>query len=144
MTGALVLVAFAGLVGCTPQPPDPDELQRWMNERQAEESKLGLANLTGLAEKGESPTEGEGISAGFEEPRVVNSLEFSCTGSEAMTVSIAIEGNGTSTSSEQAGLKCDESPHYILQSQNGVTKVTANASSADGFGAWAVVVVGPK
>lgn len=135
-------VVLAGLiVGCTAgqAPVRSEQAQAWLDQLD-----FGDEGMVATFSGGPSLDfdAGETIGVGYDPVAQVTSAEFSCFGEERMSVELWVEGVESATTLREEDLLCEASPHTIEIAMEAVDGVRANAVSADGTGAWAVVVRG--
>jgi hypothetical protein len=143
---AAVLLLALGAAACTaPQGADPDEVQRWMSERDAAaDVSLGVMSApVGPADPEPGPD--EGISVTYPRPERVDGVRLACLGEGTVSFTVEVTGVSSSTTEEHRDLRCGPEEHEIpLTGVAEATGVRVNAFGADRDGAWSAAVLGAE
>lgn len=139
-----MLLLALGAAACTaPQGADPDEVQRWMSERDAAaDVSLGVMSApVGPADPEPGPD--EGISVTYPRPERVDGVRLACLGEGTVSFTVEVTGVSSSTTEEHRDLQCGPGEHEVSLPVADATSVRVDGFGADREGAWHAVVVGP-
>ncbi|MFP3713469.1 hypothetical protein [Puerhibacterium sp. TATVAM-FAB25] len=148
---AAALVLAAAAAACSAPPgADPDEIDRWLEERLEPSAPLGAMSApVGPADPAPDPASPAGISVAYEHPERIEGVRLSCFGDGTLdfTVEVAtgtVDGAVTydrARSVTYEDLRCGPE-HEVALPVADATRVRVDGFGADRDGAWYAVVVG--
>ncbi|WP_230101698.1 hypothetical protein [Microbacterium sp. Bi121] len=146
--GAALTVLSGGIAlsGCTAQHSQSDtseEVQQWLDDLDIDGGDV-LTSFRGGAALDWGDLDAIHVAFADDIDASVSHADVYCFGEDRVSVEVRLEGATSATTLREEDVPCDESPHTIDLTMDGVSAVGASAISLEGAAGWAVAVHGTE